>query len=297
MQENRVKKILREGGLALGTHVGGIPDPQIVEMIGLAGFDAAFIDMEHTTFDLHDVQAMVMAAERVGVTPIVRTPGFDPAFILRLLDMGVQGIQVPHVSSAEVAREAVAAVRYPPEGERGMAAGSRAANFGKIPLLEHMAQSNREVLLACMIEDMAAVEQIEEIAAVEGVDLLAVGPSDLSRSLGVSGHPDHPKLVAAIDRVRAAVRNGAGVPPRDPAQPRRLSAQRRAAQGTRRRLYQLRADPGSAAAALVVGPGGGGAQAAGVARWASRCPSPRHPLRLPDPVQRVVVVVEHGAAA
>ena len=97
MRENRVKRILREGGLALGTHVGGIPDPQIVEIIGLAGFDAAFIDMEHTSFDLHDVQAMVMAAERVGITPIVRTPGFDPAFILRLLDMGVQGIQVPHV--------------------------------------------------------------------------------------------------------------------------------------------------------------------------------------------------------
>ncbi|MGH7061271.1 MAG: HpcH/HpaI aldolase family protein, partial [Stellaceae bacterium] len=119
MRENRVKRILREGGLALGTHVGGIPDPQIVEIIGLAGFDAAFIDMEHTSFDLHDVQAMVMAAEHVGITPIVRTPGFDPAFILRLLDMGVQGIQVPHVGDAAMAREAVNAVRYPPEGERG----------------------------------------------------------------------------------------------------------------------------------------------------------------------------------
>ena len=76
MKENRVKRILREGGLALGTHVGGIADPQIVELIGLAGFDAAFIDMEHTTFDLHDVQLAVMAAERVGITPIVRTPGY-----------------------------------------------------------------------------------------------------------------------------------------------------------------------------------------------------------------------------
>jgi 2-keto-3-deoxy-L-rhamnonate aldolase RhmA len=210
MQENRVKRIMSGGGLALGTHVGGIPDPQIVEIIGLAGFDAAFIDMEHTSLDLHDVQACVMAAERVGITPIVRTPGFDPAFILRLLDMGVQGIQVPHVSSAETARAAVAAVRYPPEGERGMAAGSRAADFGKTPLLEHMARSNREIILACMIEDMAAVECLDEIAAVEGVDLLAIGPSDLSRSLGVSGHPDHPRLVAAIDRVREAVKNGAG---------------------------------------------------------------------------------------
>jgi 4-hydroxy-2-oxoheptanedioate aldolase len=210
MRENRVKRILQEGGLALATHVGGIADPQIVEIIGLAGFDAAFIDMEHTTYDLHDVQLAVMAAERSGITSIVRTPGFDPAFILRLLDIGVQGVQVPHVSSAATAREAVRAVRYPPLGERGMAAGSRAADYGRIPLVEHMAQSNREVLLACMIEDMAAVERIDEIAAVEGVDLLAVGPSDLSRSLGVSGQPDHPRLVAAIDRVRDAVGKGAG---------------------------------------------------------------------------------------
>ena len=210
MKENRVKRILLEGGLALGTHVGGIADPQIVEIIGLAGFDAAFIDMEHTTYDLHDVQLAVMAAERVGITRIVRRPGFDPGFMLRLLDMGVKGIQVPHVSSAETARAAVQAVRYPPLGERGMAAGSRAADYGRIPLVEHMAQSNREILLACMIEDMAAVERIDEIAAVEGVDLLAVGPSDLSRSLGVSGQPDHPRLVAAIDRVREAVEKGTG---------------------------------------------------------------------------------------
>src|ERR1044071_5385067 len=216
MQENRVKRIMNEGGLALGTHVGGIPDPQIVEIIGLAGFDAAFIDMEHTTLDLHDVQACVMAAERVGITPIVRTPGFDPAFILRLLDMGVQGVQVPHVSDPETAREAVKAVRYPPEGERGMAAGSRAADYGKTPLLEHMAKSIREILLACMIEDMAAVERIDEIAAVPGVDLLAVGPSDLSRSLGGSGQPDHPRLVAGVDRGRGAGAEGGGARPAPP---------------------------------------------------------------------------------
>ncbi len=124
--------------------------------------------------------------------------------------MGVQGVQVPHVGNAETARAAVKAVRYPPHGERGMAAGSRAAEFGRIPLLDHMAQSNREILLACMIEDIEAVERIDEIAAVEGVDLLAVGPSDLSRSLRVSGQPDHPRLVAAIDRVREAAKKSAG---------------------------------------------------------------------------------------
>jgi 2-keto-3-deoxy-L-rhamnonate aldolase RhmA len=86
MQPNRVRRILREGGLALETCVGGIADPQIVAIIGHAGSDAAFLDLAHTSFDLRDVQLMVMAAERVGITPIVRTPGFDPAFILRLLD-------------------------------------------------------------------------------------------------------------------------------------------------------------------------------------------------------------------
>ena len=234
MEDNRVKRILDEGGLALGTHVGGIADPQIVELIGLAGFDAAFIDLEHTAFGLHDVQLAVMAAERGGITPIVRTPGFDPAFILRLLDIGVQGVQVPHVGDAATARAAVKAVRYPPIGDRGMAGASRATEFGKIPLVEHMAQSNREILLACMIEDMEGVERIDEIAAVEGVDLLAVGPSDLSRSLGVSGQPDHPRLVAAIDRIREAVKGGAGARlalplnhaafPRDAAQLKALGA-------------------------------------------------------------------------
>jgi len=92
------------------------------------------------------------------------------------------------------ARAAVKAVRYPPLGERGMAAGSRAVEFGRIPLVDHMAQSNHEILLACMIEDMAAVERIDEVAAVEVVDFLAVGPSELSRSVGVSDQPDHPRL-------------------------------------------------------------------------------------------------------
>jgi 4-hydroxy-2-oxoheptanedioate aldolase len=208
MRENRVKRVMREGGLAIGAYVGGIADPQIVEIIGLAGFDAAFIDMEHTAFDLSTVQLMVMAAERIGITPIVRTPGFDPAFILRLLDMGVQGVQVPHCDSAATAREAVKAVRYPPLGERGMAAASRAAGYGRLKLTDHMAQSNREISLTVMIEDLAGVEEIEAIAATDGVDIVAVGPSDMSRALGVSGEPDHPKLVAVIDRVREAVRKG-----------------------------------------------------------------------------------------
>jgi 4-hydroxy-2-oxoheptanedioate aldolase len=149
-----------------------------------------------------------MAAERVGITPIVRTPGFDPAFILRLLDMGVQGIQVPHISDARAAREAVKAVRYPPLGERGMAGASRASDFGKVPLREHIERSNREITLAVMIEDLPALAEIDAIASTEGIDIVAVGPSDMSRALGVSGTPDHPRLLEVVHRVADAVRKG-----------------------------------------------------------------------------------------
>jgi len=213
MKENRVKRILREGGLALGTHVGGIADPQIVELIGLAGFDAAFIDLgRHTSFDLHDVQLAVMAAERVGITPIVRTPGFDPAFILRLLDMGCRASKCP--MSAPNRPRRGQAVRYPPLGDRGMAAGSRAAEYGKIPLVEHMAQSNREILLACMIRGHGS-GRADRRNRRGGRRRPAGGrPSDLSRSLGVSGQPDHPRLVAAIDRCPRGGQEGAPRPAR-----------------------------------------------------------------------------------
>src|ERR1700753_1939871 len=117
MRRNRVKQAMDAGGLALATHMGGLADPQIVELIGLTGFDGVFIDLEHTALDLRDVQSLVMAAEGAGVTPIVRPPGLDPGFILRLLDIGVQGLLLPHVESADLAAGAVAAVRYPPQGE------------------------------------------------------------------------------------------------------------------------------------------------------------------------------------
>ena len=206
MIENRVKRVWREGGIALGTYSGSFGTSSMVEVIGLAGFDAVFVDMEHFPFDFHDVHMMVLTAERVGITPIVRTPGFDPAFILRLLDMGVQGIYLPHIDGAAAARKAVEAVYYPPLGDRGMMPSSRVADFGKIPLAEHMEQSNREVLLAVMIEDLKALDEIDEIAATKGVDLIVVGPADMSRALGVAGQPNHPKLVAVMKRVAEAVR-------------------------------------------------------------------------------------------
>jgi 2-keto-3-deoxy-L-rhamnonate aldolase RhmA len=106
---------MREGGLAIVSHVG-FADPAVIEIIAMAGFDGAFIDMEHTVFDLELVGEMIRVAEMSGITPIVRVPDNDAKLILRLLDAGAQGIQVPHIEGLEGAKRAVNAVCYPPAG-------------------------------------------------------------------------------------------------------------------------------------------------------------------------------------
>ena len=165
MIENRVKKVMREGNLAIGTYVT-LSDPQVVEIIGLAGFDAAFIDMEHTTFDLSMVERMVLSAELVGITPIVRVPSIDSSVILRLLDLGTQGIIIPHVEGEEGARRAVDAVRYPPLGHRGAAGGTRAARVGTL---------NSDQVLA-LLERRADLHPLHGVRVGAAGDLSAVEP-------------------------------------------------------------------------------------------------------------------------
>ena len=204
MRENRVKKVMREGRLALGTYVT-FADPQIVEVIGLAGYDAAFIDMEHTDFDLRLVGEMIRAADLAGVTSIIRVPDNDEKLILRILDAGAEGIIIPHVDGLAGAKRAVDAVRYAPLGHRGGAAGTRAARFGTIGWDEHCRQSNAEILLSVMTEDERGVNDIEAIAALEGIDLVSIGPTDFSEYMGIRD-PASPELRAKLtelaDRIK-----------------------------------------------------------------------------------------------
>ena len=204
MRQNRVKKVMREGQLALGTYIA-LADPQVVEIIGLAGFDAAFIDMEHTTFDLPLVEEMIRSADFAGVTSIVRVSGNDASLILRLLDAGAEGIIIPHVEGIEGAKQAVDAVRYPPLGHRGAAGGTRAARFGTISWQDHIKQSNEEILLSVMLEDAKGIDDVEKIAALDGIDLVAVGPNDFSEYLGIRD-PSDPRLRATLKELADKVR-------------------------------------------------------------------------------------------
>jgi len=122
MKDNRVKRVMREGGLAIVSHIG-FSDPAVVEIIAAAGFDGAFIDMEHSAFDMKTVGEMIRVADLCGITPIVRVPENNPKTILRILDAGAQGIQVPRIEGVDGALRAVAAVRHPPVGDRGGDAG------------------------------------------------------------------------------------------------------------------------------------------------------------------------------
>jgi 2-keto-3-deoxy-L-rhamnonate aldolase RhmA len=207
MKENRVKRVMREGGLAIVSHTG-FADPAIVEIIAMAGFDGVFIDMEHTGFDLQLVGEMIRVADLTGITSIVRVPENNPKVILRILDMGAQGIQVPHVEGAEGARRAVDAVRYPPVGQRGAAGNTRAAGYGSVPWNEHVQTSNDEILLIVMTEDLKGINDIEAIAAMDGVDLISLGPTDLSAALGITD-PTDPRLRETVEGLVAKV-NGIG---------------------------------------------------------------------------------------
>jgi 4-hydroxy-2-oxoheptanedioate aldolase len=181
-----------------------IPSPQIVEMIAAAGFDWVLLDCEHGTLTLESVELMAMAAEASGITAIARPVTKSAEHILQVLDRGVMGVQVPHVTSAAEAREVIAAVKFHPEGRRGLAAGTRAANYDAHgTLADYVKAANDATLIAIQIEDQAAVEHLDELLQVDGIDVYFIGPSDLSQSMG---HPGNPKAPAVAQAIEASLR-------------------------------------------------------------------------------------------
>jgi 4-hydroxy-2-oxoheptanedioate aldolase len=204
MQTNTTKAKLKAGETVYGCFVR-YPDDGLAEFVALQGWDFLVFDAEHGTIQPADCQNMVRAAELRGVTPIGRVTTNQPHIVLRFMDTGLQGVHVPWVNSAEEAERAVQSVKYHPRGVRGLA-GSRAADYGQsMPLAEYIKQANDETLVVIHIETEQAANQIEEVLTVPDIDVIFIGPTDLSHSMSVTGQKDHPKLTAAIDRVVDAV--------------------------------------------------------------------------------------------
>jgi 4-hydroxy-2-oxoheptanedioate aldolase len=202
---NPVKEKLLRGEPVFGPSFG-FACATLVEISGLLGFDFAYLDAEHGTLSPREVEDMVRAADVRRLPTISRVGTHDPQVMLRYLDTGIAGIQLPHMRSREDVEHAVRAVRFHPYGERGLA-GGRWANYGFGETLPRAVQrANEDVLLIAQIEDLDAVERLDEITSVPGIDVWFVGPSDLSQAVGVPGQQDHPaaqEIVAStITRLR-----------------------------------------------------------------------------------------------
>ncbi|RMF36686.1 MAG: hypothetical protein D6754_10985 [Alphaproteobacteria bacterium] len=204
---NQFKRRLAAGEEQLGFWTS-LASPMVSEILGHSGIDWILIDCEHTPNELQDVFHHLRALKGCPASAIVRPSWNDMVEIKRLLDAGAQSLIVPYVNSAEQARAAVAATRYPPAGVRGVAGASRASNYGRIA--GYLGAASDEIAVVVQIETRTAVEALDEIMAVAGIDGIFVGPSDLSASCGHIGNPDHPEVQAMIEAVPERARQ-AGV--------------------------------------------------------------------------------------
>ena len=205
MRTNKLKQRLREGLPAFGVSVM-FPSPHVVEMIARLGFDWVLIDCEHGSISRESLELMVIAAEANGITAIGRPATSSPESILEVLETGAMGVQVPHVSSAATAEAVVQAARFFPQGQRGLAKGTRPANYGfGLPMENYVERANEEILVCIQIEEEEALTNLDQIVQVEGIDVFFVGPSDLSQSLKRPGRADTVELQGALERVFGTV--------------------------------------------------------------------------------------------
>ncbi|NLE83907.1 MAG: hypothetical protein GX603_05275 [Chloroflexi bacterium] len=184
------------------------PSPDMVEFMGILGFDYVFIDCEHIAFNIESVQACVRAAELTGMLSIARVIKNDPEVILGYLEVGVKGILVPHIKTATDAQAAVDAVKYYPLGKRGAGGRSRAAKYGAdLPAEEYYKEVNASTFVLLMIEEAEALKNLPEILEVPGVDYLDFGPHDMALSLGYTEAEDIGQVRELIKDAKEAVRN------------------------------------------------------------------------------------------
>jgi 4-hydroxy-2-oxoheptanedioate aldolase len=193
-----MKKDFREmvgnGKKPLGTWIQ-MGSPEVVEMVGLQGFDFAVIDTEHTFFGTETAENLVRAADAVGLIPFIRVAHKDPALVMKALDTGAAGFVYPGVTTAEDAQEAVSSSMYPPEGTRGACPFVRASGHSSTDWKSFAQRSNRDLVRIILVEGTEGIENLSEIVSVEGVDVIMMGPFDLSVVLGVGGEVEHPAVM------------------------------------------------------------------------------------------------------
>ncbi|KAH3946742.1 hypothetical protein HBI56_070360 [Parastagonospora nodorum] len=177
---------------------------EMAMLMKMANIHGAFIDMEHSTNDLHTVAQFVLACTYCGVSPIVRAPNKAPENLARILDAGAAAVVIPHVDSLAEIKALVRAAKYAPLGDRGCTNNQPILNFQKVPTFKQNELLNRETMLIPMIETPAAVELVDEYLAVDGVDGILIGSNDLCTDMGIPGQYDSPVYQDAVVKIIAA---------------------------------------------------------------------------------------------
>jgi 2-keto-3-deoxy-L-rhamnonate aldolase RhmA len=205
VRSNRAKEILKAGGTVFSTSVR-LSEPGLCEILGYAGFDFVLLDGEHGVADGATIDRMVLGCLSGNTVPIVRVlRNDDPEAVMQALDLGAQGILLPHCRTVDDARRLRRAALYPPLGERGFGPG-RGALWGRVDAETYFTSINDTILLLALIEDPEGVEAVETIAEC-GLDVLWVGTGDLAMGYGVPGQRQHPRVMDAADRVLKACKN------------------------------------------------------------------------------------------
>lgn len=206
---NPTKAALRAGRSLLGCLVT-MPSIGIVQALAASGLDFVMIDMEHAPVGIEMAAAMIAATKGSQAAPLVRVPGAVSSVVKQVLDSGAFGVVFPQIATAEEARAAVMASRYPPQGSRGYGPAHAALRWNLTPA-QYVAAANAEVIIVALIESAAAVAALDDILAVEGLDVVAVARSDLSTDLGLPGQFDHPRLKQIVATAEAKIRGHSDV--------------------------------------------------------------------------------------
>jgi 4-hydroxy-2-oxoheptanedioate aldolase len=180
--------------------------PDVPAIAAACGYDAVYVDLEHTATSLETASSLCSAAAAAGISGLVRVPSHDPTVIARVLDAGAVGVIVPQVNSKAEAEAVVDAARFPPVGHRSISGPNAVSGYQPRSPVELAAAIERLTVVAVMLETPEAVDAGDAIAAVEGVDMVMVGPSDLTAEMGIHGDYDDQRFLAAVDAVAAACR-------------------------------------------------------------------------------------------
>lgn len=205
----RLKELLAQGKLTRVFGLGQLCGPKLVEMIGfLGGYDAVWFDQEHTSLSIGQIEEACRAARASDLDCFVRLTPTDYATVMRPLEAGAGGVMAAQVRSARQVEEIVQWTKFHPAGLRGVNGTGVDGRYGTLNMTDYLRQANAETFLAVQIEHVDALEEVEKIAAVKEIDLLFIGPADLSQSMGIPGEWDHPRLWQAFERVARAARSG-----------------------------------------------------------------------------------------